>query len=484
MNPEVLDKILSCKALPSLPAVALKVIEQTSDPNIKLTELATTIQNDQGLTAKVLKTVNSSFYGLRSPCATINRALVLMGLAPVKTLVLGFSLVNSVNDRRATTSFDYVAYWRRGLYSAVASKAIAEAAGKKWADEAFLAGLLQDIGVIAMLSALGDDYMRVIEAAGDHRGFSRAEVEAFEITHPEIGAMLAQRWKLPKDLVMPVRYHDRPTAAPSEYSEICRCVGLANIVHDILTDAEPLAEVAKLYERGEQWFRFAPQDLDAIVRRTADGTRELARLFNLDTGKFANADAILDTALERQVELDQVVAPVQSAGDSLASLVKDSSSFDPMTGAHARSSFTSLVRAAISAPSTPGKCATLVHVGIDTPSKPEKDLPDDDVDDRVVRVASVLSRHFAAAGMTVCRLSNDLFAVVLVAADERSVLESIELVRCELATIRPVVTVSMGVARFGAGVTSPQELVVAATRSLQAARKNGGNAVNRGTLAA
>ncbi len=71
MNHELLEEILSCPSLPSLPAVAVRVIEMTQNPNVKLDELASVIQNDQGLSAKILRTVNSSFYGLRQRCSTI-----------------------------------------------------------------------------------------------------------------------------------------------------------------------------------------------------------------------------------------------------------------------------------------------------------------------------------------------------------------------------------------------------------------------------
>ena len=97
MNP-VLEEILSCPNLPSLPAVALRVIELTSNVNVSLKELAETIQNDQGLATKILKTVNSSFYGLRQRCSTIDKAIVMLGLSPVKSLALGFSLVESIDD--------------------------------------------------------------------------------------------------------------------------------------------------------------------------------------------------------------------------------------------------------------------------------------------------------------------------------------------------------------------------------------------------
>jgi len=119
MDHEIIEEILSCSSLPSLPAVALRVVELTSNVDVKLPELATTIQNDQGLASKVLRTVNSSFYGLPNRCASINKALVLLGLGPVKSLALSFSLIGSIGDQ--DDGFDYQNYWRRGLFTAVSA---------------------------------------------------------------------------------------------------------------------------------------------------------------------------------------------------------------------------------------------------------------------------------------------------------------------------------------------------------------------------
>ena len=127
MTPELLDKVLSCKKLPSLPAIALKVIELTQDERVPVKMIGDTIANDQALSLKVLKTVNSSFYGLRKPCSSINQAIVMLGLSAVKTLALGFSLVSSLAKDKAA-GFDYDAYWRRALTTGVAAKIIAGSA--------------------------------------------------------------------------------------------------------------------------------------------------------------------------------------------------------------------------------------------------------------------------------------------------------------------------------------------------------------------
>ena len=248
MDTKLLDDILNCPSIPTLPAVAIRVLELTSDPDVKMDELAKEIQVDQGIAAKILRTVNSSFYGLRKRCSSIEHALVMLGLNPVKSLVLGFSLVSSVKGQEGD-EFDYLGYWKRGLTSAVAAKFAAEMAGNKMiTDEAFLAGLFQDIGMVAMHRTLDDKYLSIIKSTeGNHARLAKAELDSLEIQHAVVGAMMCENWKIPHEIVIPVRYHDRPTACPQEFSQTARCVALGNMIHTIMDSDNPTEPLRKAY---------------------------------------------------------------------------------------------------------------------------------------------------------------------------------------------------------------------------------------------
>ena len=106
-----------------------------------LTQLADVIENDQALATKILRTVNSSYYGLRKRCTNIRQAINFLGLNAVKSLALSFSLVETIDDPNDVT-FDYVDYWRRGVYSAVAARFIAQTANLTCPDEAFFGALM------------------------------------------------------------------------------------------------------------------------------------------------------------------------------------------------------------------------------------------------------------------------------------------------------------------------------------------------------
>lgn len=313
MHQETIERVLACEDLPTLPAVATRVVSLTSDPDLKMQDLVTTIEHDQALAAKVLRTINSSFFGLRSKCTTINQAIVMLGLSAVKCLALGFSLVDTLKDERPG-EFDYAGFWRRSIYTGVAARHVARTIGADWEDEAFLGGLLQDIGVVAMYRALGSDYAEIVRAAkGRHQDLVRHELAALEVQHPEIGAMLASRWRLPDELVLPIRYHERPTAAPASVADQVRAIALGNLVHDVLTEARPSKALAAFEERALSWFRLDPKQATMLIREVGASISEVTDIFQLDAGQAVDVEAVLKAADEQMVQITRHGADVEPA---------------------------------------------------------------------------------------------------------------------------------------------------------------------------
>jgi two-component system cell cycle response regulator len=483
MNSETLEKVLKCPTLPSLPAVALKVIDLTSNPAVKMDDLARTIQNDQGLAAKILRTVNSSFYGLRKPCSTIHAAIVMLGLGPVKTLALGFSLVSAVGNK-SSDGFDYSAYWRRGLYTAVGAKCIAEAAHIKQMDEAFLGGLLQDVGVMAMYRALGQEYLKVMEATGgDHRRLVQAELSMLEMQHADVGAMLAERWKLPRELVLPVKYHERPTAAPLECAELIRCVGVGNIIHDVLTDEDPTPAMRKLYDKAAYWFNLTPGEIDNAVKRASTGVKELSSLFALDTGASADAEAILAKA---SAQSGDVAAEAAGISRGIEAIVVTTGDTDPMTGLVGRIGFEKSIKESYGKLDEEAGMA-LVYIVLDKWRAVQQKCGIEVCDDYIADVAVLLRKHFAPVRAVVCRPSPDVFAVVMPRATSELAIAMADKFREDIAsTPGPVpagggeaasMSASIGVASATRDGCTPEQLVKAAVSALQGARATGGNSV-------
>src|SRR5437660_7142249 len=124
MNEQLINKIKQCPNLPTLPAIAVQVLDLTQKADVDIAEIARIISNDPALPGKILRTVNSSFYGRSQHVSTISHALVILGLQSVKTLVLGFSLVTNLTKSRSK-GFKHLTYWKRSIYAATAARTIA-----------------------------------------------------------------------------------------------------------------------------------------------------------------------------------------------------------------------------------------------------------------------------------------------------------------------------------------------------------------------
>lgn len=432
MNPEMLEKVLACRNLPTLPAVAMRVVELTGSNQVSIKSLAETIQNDQALAAKILRTVNSSMYGLRTKCSSINQAIIMLGLSAVKTLALGFTLVSAIKDSN-TLGFDLETHWRRALYTGVAARCVAAAAKLPCAEEAFLGGLLQDVGMIALYQTLGDKYLRVIAPAeDDHRRVSKFELEILEVQHADVGALLASRWKLPECLVMPIKYHERATAAPVEHSGVVRAVGLGNIAADMLVSSEPAEHLRKFYQRAEQWFAIDNSRADDILKSISVATREVASLLSVPTGDIASAEAVLKKAREA---LANIHVPGTDHGTQ-ANPGSDSKAVDDLTGVASRFHFDRTIVAAFEQTRAGIGPLSVALFDLDGLEDLNSQLGREAGDTILISVAGRLERTFSALGGMVSRYDGGRFAVLLPRVERIVAVRAAEDARVEIASER------------------------------------------------
>lgn len=325
-----LDDVVSCPSLPSLPVVAAEVIELTSDPNVAMKKIAQCVQKDQALAGKVLKTVNSSYYGLATPCGSIERAMAFLGMNTVKSLVLGFSLVD-VTKLSAAGGFDLMAHWRRAIVGAVSSRQVAVATRSADPDEAFMAALFQDIGALACHVALRQSYHEII-AGRDHADWALAEKEALGFTHAEVGAELARKWKLPPAIRAAVNGHHTPDRADPEHERLVRVVSLGSLVGSVLAQEAPIPSTAQIQKRSKLWFQERAPDAEELIEQAAADAKTLAKLFSQDIGSIHTPSELMALAHEKGLEHQ---LQLQRETDSL----RKEAATDALTGLANRRSF-------------------------------------------------------------------------------------------------------------------------------------------------
>lgn len=313
MQRRTLDQILSCTSLPSLPTVAAEILDLTSDPNVPLKKIAEAVSQDQALAGKVLKTVNSSFYGLSKPCGSIERAMGFLGLNTVKSLVLGFSLVD-ITRAAEGSGFDLMGHWRRAIVGAVSSRMASKLTGVCDPDEAFTAGLFQDIGVLALFVELKQDYADVV-AGLHHADWCAAERETFGFTHAEVGAGLAKKWNLPEPVRLAVGAHHTPKSAGAGHLELVRMVGLGSMVGSVLSNEQPIPTMKQIQDYSHAWFGHRAPDAQELVDRAAEDAQVIAKLFSQDIGDLPDTITLMAEAQEKGLEHQ---LSIQREAESLA----------------------------------------------------------------------------------------------------------------------------------------------------------------------
>jgi len=485
MTSSLLDRVLQSPRLPSLPSIAIEVIDLVQQQDVNIKQIANTIQHDPALSTKILKTVNSSFYGQSHSISTISHALVVLGLNSVKTLALGFSLVANLKDSGGE-GFDHIRFWKRCLYSAVAARTLAKQFGLVQQEEAFLGGLLQDMGMLALNQTINVEYQQVMRESGDeHRNLAEVERRIIGLDHMQVGAALASRWNLPPLLTEPIRYHHNPDEAPADVLPLVQCVSLGGYIGQMFSDDKPAERLDEYIQHAQQWFNFPPDQADSLIKSIHKNTLEMRRLFALPTGQLENPDEILARANETltQISLQQERTASELVQQN-RQLVEQATT-DSLTGAANRRRFNEFITEQFDLTTQGSGPLSLLFMDVDH-FKKFNDTYGHQLGDRVLmEVAGVLKNSVESPAM-VARYGGEEFAVILPGTDRIEAARIAETLRMAIART-PVesdegqilnVTASIGVATYsGNFFVRADQLIKAADQGVYAAKKAGRNCV-------
>ena len=218
METERLDALVrQVRDLPALPDTVVRVMHLTDDPKSGIADVAKALVSDQALAARVLKLANSAFYGSSRRISTVSDAVVILGMRTTRNLVMATGCQEMLGHEVAGYALPPGALLRHSLACASAAQALAKRTQYRGTEEAFVAGLLHDLGKVVMNTYLRDQFLQVlIRAASGEMTYSEAEQAVFSFDHAEAGAHLLERWNLPASLVTAVRYHHAPLEAPTD----------------------------------------------------------------------------------------------------------------------------------------------------------------------------------------------------------------------------------------------------------------------------
>ncbi|MFH1215826.1 MAG: HDOD domain-containing protein [Pseudomonadota bacterium] len=199
--------IIQIGELPTLPMVAARINQEIHNEALTAKLLGEIIIDDAALAAKILRLANSAFYGLQKQVTTLNKAVMVLGFNTVKNLALSVS-IHSLFKKQTDSRIDLEGLWRHSLGCAAAAKIIIANTNVKLGEEAFLFGILHDIGKILIIHSAPREYEKILQLMQEENIPEKdAELQVIETTHQKLGAMLLEHWKFPDAITQAVKFH-------------------------------------------------------------------------------------------------------------------------------------------------------------------------------------------------------------------------------------------------------------------------------------
>ena len=234
--------------LPGLPDIAMRVFQMAEGDEWNVADLEQEIRRDQALTARFLRLANSAHYGARRTVGSLNQALTMLGSKKIRTVLLAAAVEGF--HQATHSNFEDRVLWQHALAVGFVSQHLAQQLQLCNPEEAFIAGLLHDIGRVVMDERVPSQYQRVVDRVNESdESLGAAEREVFGYDHTQVGFLLATAWALPDAIADTIRWHHEPEAAQSDHT-LCATVSLANswcVKNELGPDARPdlvLAELA------------------------------------------------------------------------------------------------------------------------------------------------------------------------------------------------------------------------------------------------
>ncbi|AMV27950.1 Serine/threonine-protein kinase PrkC [Gemmata sp. SH-PL17] len=325
---EVLAAVLDPTRLPAAPAVALQVVTAASRPDCEPSEIVTLLALDSALCGKLLRAVNSCIYGLKQPISSVARAVHVIGLNTVRSLALGLS-IPAVKFGRGTEAA-MREYWMTSVGGAIIARELAILVRRANPDDDLVAGLLRDLGELLLRQMYADTWAKHVEYYGDRliEDPCAAELESFGIDHADITAEILQQWKLPPDIVEPIRYHHQPAlAAPGGkvHHNRAELLQFANYLVQLDTVAQNPELLNRVLNTAKDRFHLPRQALVAFLQSVAPKIEAFAAVLNQDIGQCPNYAAVLAAGAAELVNLTVETSRNRMSGPSSATRANGSS---------------------------------------------------------------------------------------------------------------------------------------------------------------
>jgi HD-like signal output (HDOD) protein len=305
------------ESLPSLPTAALEVLRVCQDPDAEIDDLAAALTLDPVLASRVLRLANSAAYRRRNEVTSLQRAAVMLGMRTLKVVALGFTLTSALPQQGVWAGLDLVDYWHRSLVNAVIARSLARASKNPLAEEAFLCGLLSEIGKLGLTLTMPEAYGPVV---AEGIGWPSDELERTRLRFPATaaGEVMLRSWHVPELVVTGATFAGRteelPEDAPHDARPLAELVGLARTGTAVLFGHDP-AGLVRFTQEAERLLGIAGEDAELLVAELESEVEEAAGLLSLHLPPGVSYQTLIDQArdLIATMTLDSVMAMDEGA---------------------------------------------------------------------------------------------------------------------------------------------------------------------------
>lgn len=403
--------------LPSPPGVAARVVALSGDPNTGFAQVEEVIKLDPAISAKLLRLANSSFYSRGLKIENLHQAIAQFGLSGTLIIALTFSLIKTSNNERG---LDYNRLWLRSLAAASICKRLSRMCRAGAHESFYLAGLLQDIGVLAINSVRPEIYERDIETPVQHAALAAAEQNALGVDHSEVGAWLLEHWQFPRVYVESTRTsHSIESIDNSRKMPVLStCVAVSSYLADLwsLPNVSLPAELGSIIT---SQLELKDVDIQRLLEETQAELADVAGLFEVTVLPGSAASKLLAQARERlTIRSLMTEQKLASTSAKVTELEKRSGElahkldYDELTGVHTRAFIYELLNREFARSRTTGQPFSLIFIDLDN-FKSINDLHGHASGDRVLKIAASTLNGVVGGQGAMARIGGEEFLIVL-----------------------------------------------------------------------
>ena len=281
--------------LPSLPEVAMRILDIVKQDTFSFNALGNIISADPALTAKILKMANSSFYSLPQKINTIDKAISILGVTALKNIALSF-VISKEFSQNGDTKFDFGYFWKRSVTAAIAADLIGKLISDK-SDDLFVTALLMDMGVVIMYLSRPEEYLTVL----DDKHVTGLPIDVIEknifgVDHQYVGSEVLKKWGLDESIFKPVGQHHESSISSDNYKNRTKILSLANKISGAYHGSKRVNKYNFIKNILKAEYDISETEIETLIDQVAENSLELFANFEIEPGSMRPYSEILQEA--------------------------------------------------------------------------------------------------------------------------------------------------------------------------------------------